>query len=815
MLVDCSGISSHGNQFYVAFLRQFSSTSRIEMIVLTKSTTPVQFNISSSTGYNYTGTTTANAATFVTIPSNLQVRESSYTYRHLGLHVTSSPSQPISVVLVGYTSTPRSTYLALPCHDQPTDEYIYYGISHESSSSNYYSQILLVGCRDNTTVTITPTQTIQLPQDPQQSNSATVTIIAGTSYTVTLHSLQTLLIAVQYTDLSGTKIVSNYPLTVVGGHDCAQVPVNYGDCDPIATQVPPTINWGTNFLLTPLQSRNNGQRFKVIASESNTNFVMRCSNTSLHNIIALSGNLVSYNIGSSHFCYAHCSQPCFITELAFGRYYPGFVGASYGDPLLMTVPPIRQYPQSVTFTTLPEMPTNFYSIAVPADAYFNGTVVINGVLTMLTWTSIYNVHGTISGYGYTTAANGNYTISHSHPNGKIYVSVYGFQIVGGYGYPAGMLLNSLANANDSDSSIYQTNCVITSTVTAHLNVITPTPTTTTHPSISNISTVTITETTPIMTMCTCDIPTSQSYLNTVISRSTVALTHTVTTALTNNITVNNSMSSYDQTTVFVPIMTTIQCPKSADVSPTTTTVATTTEIAIGQCNPIFNVSSLNNAIINTDITKPSVTTCGNFPPTYGSATSYIIGGGTAPVIIIIIAVICIILAVVSYKLGLRRGKRQIYNSNGNIPMIIMNHTNDNNISDMKSPHNNERIKSPTNNECIKLPANNELEDSDYEDMDPSSPPVFVHSQPLGQYNLLEIISLGGMSLDPNDMLPGSTDHSEITPIYQNPSMILNVRDSPYSSLSLNTFEDSSIYDTIGRPLPAIPVSETIETTSSL
>ena len=58
------------------------------MIVLTKSTTPVQFNISSSTGYNYTGTTTASAATFVIIPSSLQVRESNYTYRHLGLHVT-------------------------------------------------------------------------------------------------------------------------------------------------------------------------------------------------------------------------------------------------------------------------------------------------------------------------------------------------------------------------------------------------------------------------------------------------------------------------------------------------------------------------------------------------------------------------------------------------------------------------------------------------------------------------------------------------------------------------------------------------------
>ena len=48
------------------------------------------------------------------------------------------------------------------------------------------------------------------------------------------------------------------------------------------------------------------------------------------------------------------------------------------------------------------MATNFYSVPVPAGTYFNalkyGTVIINGVLTRLTWTSIYNSDGTISGY---------------------------------------------------------------------------------------------------------------------------------------------------------------------------------------------------------------------------------------------------------------------------------------------------------------------------------------------------------------------------------------------------------------------------------
>ena len=430
------------------------------MIVLTKNSSPVQFNISSSTGYNYTGTTTANAATFVTIPSNVQVRESSYDYRHLGLHVTSSPSQPISVVMVGYTDAPHSTYLALPCHDQPTDEYVYYGISHKTKYSNRYGQILLVGCRDNTIVTITPTQSIKLPQNIQQHDSNMVNIAVNTSHTVILHALQTLLIAVKFVDLSGTKIVSNYPLTVIGGHQCATVPVNFEGCNPIATQVPPTINWGTQFILAPLQGSSNGQRFKLIISTNNTQVNVTCKQNSTSIVLALSGDILTHDSDHNTFCYVQCSQQCYIAELAFGRAHP----SEYGDPLLMTVPPLKQYPHSVTFTTLPEMPTNFYSIAVPADTYFNGTVIINGVLTKLTWTSIYNNNGTISGYGYTTSANGNYTISHSNPNGKIYVSLYGFSDRGGYGYTAGMILKSqlisfnasmyLVNEGDGHVHIY-------------------------------------------------------------------------------------------------------------------------------------------------------------------------------------------------------------------------------------------------------------------------------------------------------------------------------------------------------------------------
>jgi hypothetical protein len=84
-----------------------------------------------------------------------------------------------------------------------------------------------------------------------------------------------------------------------------------------------------------------------------------------------------------------------------------------------------------------DLTSNFYNLIIPADAYFNGSVIINNIMmTMLNWTTIYSVTGSISGYGYTSMYNGVLTISHSHPSGRLYVTSYSNT----YGYVAGSMI---------------------------------------------------------------------------------------------------------------------------------------------------------------------------------------------------------------------------------------------------------------------------------------------------------------------------------------------------------------------------------------
>ena len=80
------------------------------------------------------------------------------------------------------------------------------------------SLFFLVGNEDKTTITIVPTQMIEVPEDPQYFNSSIVTVRTGEAYTFLLHKMQTFYFGSN--DLSGTTVFSDNLLTVISGHYC-------------------------------------------------------------------------------------------------------------------------------------------------------------------------------------------------------------------------------------------------------------------------------------------------------------------------------------------------------------------------------------------------------------------------------------------------------------------------------------------------------------------------------------------------------------------------------------------------------------------
>ncbi len=132
-------------------------------------------------------------------------------------------------------------YLALPCTVMAVDEYEYYGISYNVGISRLPSVILLVACENGT-------------------------VVKFHSSTITLNSMETYLIASDTNDLTGTRITSSKPLSVFSGSDCAQVPRGRGSCDHLVEQVPPTVTWGSKFLVASLEGRSFGERIRDLSA---------------------------------------------------------------------------------------------------------------------------------------------------------------------------------------------------------------------------------------------------------------------------------------------------------------------------------------------------------------------------------------------------------------------------------------------------------------------------------------------------------------------------------------------------------------------
>ena len=293
-----------------------------------------------SLDYTHNGTVTKNrpVSTFH-IPYSFEIDSSSFFDRFKGIHVTSD--QPISLSHYDYTSS----YLVLPCHEYPgVSQYEYYTVSTSSYRNTSLSEALLVGCSNNTNITIVPSVDLFIPLDAQVNGSVDILVTKGRSHTITLHEGQTLLLGKgNGSDISGTHITSNKPLTVITGHECASTPEMIG-CDRLYLQVPPTITWGKSFILKNFI----GYHFrslllsyvKVVTSQANTAVTVHYNGTT--NITRYSvGSVGTYHYNITDYCFIEADKPIFVVQFPHST--------SYYHTSMVLISPMEQYFQAIEF----------------------------------------------------------------------------------------------------------------------------------------------------------------------------------------------------------------------------------------------------------------------------------------------------------------------------------------------------------------------------------------------------------------------------------------------------------------------------------
>ena len=443
-------LTNQGNQFCIGIMRDplFNDeclSCMFTIIIGTESTSPVSFIIEYQeySGYHETLRNKPFAQIFrkYSVSDSYSVQTSDYNYREKGICISTNGSEPLFIIYYFYSGDTTSSYLALPYQQLLTDEYNYVALSSKSSDRKYWSGFLLVGIMNNTTVTIYPSIVLNIPQDTQNKSSINIRVQPGENHTVILHRKQTLYVGKNISsDITGTRIVSDKPLTVISGHEAGSVPSD-GTLEPMAQQIPPTQLWGDTFLIVPFAGHDKGQYIKVLASLDNTKLIYNCREFQ-NEIIICASDFHQFFVPSDTYCYLESNNSVLV-----GQFAASPSENTDGDTTMVLVASLDQYSSSLLFSTLNGNTKNnlnhYISISVPIKYYQPNSILYDDNMISAQWTAIYDSGDTIVGYGCSfEVLKGLHNVTHLDSEGRLFVMVYGFGTGHAYAYPAGFTFSS-------------------------------------------------------------------------------------------------------------------------------------------------------------------------------------------------------------------------------------------------------------------------------------------------------------------------------------------------------------------------------------
>ena len=327
----------------------------------------------------------------------------------------------------------------------PTDAIgtTYFVLGYHAGNNDLGSEASIVATANDTVVTITPSQ--DLPGHP-----------AGTPYDVTLNLGDVYQINSGLTmDVDGTTVMATKPVSVFGGNECTNVPADFDFCDHLVEQLPPTTQWGRQFVTEPLAARSGGDTFRVLAVLDDTTVTINGFVEATLNRGEMFEGIIQ---GASTIDTNH---PVLVAQYSNGTLYDGVTS----DPFMMLIPPYEQFLNNYVVTTPASgFAMNFINVVAPTSEIgqitLDGAVVGSGAFAPI---------GTSGFSGAELAVDlGSHALSGPQPFG---IFVYGFSDFDSYGYPGGYGTAQVATATHiavdpgSDTVATGTNACVTATVT--------------------------------------------------------------------------------------------------------------------------------------------------------------------------------------------------------------------------------------------------------------------------------------------------------------------------------------------------------------
>ena len=418
--------STKGSEFH------FLITADTYILVFTDESEPVNFWVywnkrtHPRTQSNTTHTVSRGKTVLIAIPYALSIKWNyPGTPADIGIQLHSQDGKQLTVLQTVLTRTSGSALGIDTFHVFPK-------IETESKTYEYFALYIpvahvfgFVTTEPHTTITITPVTNITTFFVIFHS------LVRGENYTATVPAAGTSVTGTASSDLSGTRVISDKPLSFFGG-------------PPLSSQglwqIPPTETWGFKFFLVPLSTCST-DGYRILASRGGTECSVTCTNASLSETITLAnpGDFKQLNY-TTRYCSVECNHPILILEFhRCGNY-------KYN---LKMIPPVGQYSNDydLYFTGVFGRDT-VLKLAIPTEydpslLRFDGRP-LSGVAFVNLSCSDGEVCGRVATY-HLTNATGSHKLVHKDPDARFIAIAYACSTRSyGFGYVGGMKFDSIA-----------------------------------------------------------------------------------------------------------------------------------------------------------------------------------------------------------------------------------------------------------------------------------------------------------------------------------------------------------------------------------
>lgn len=410
LLGTAQSLDSKGTEFWLAFMENSTTLPGLELSFFLSSEVDTTVTIEApGASLSETVNLNANIAIKYVVPATLETT----TFDEVddtGIRVSSNDE--ISVYALNRIDQSTDAFLGLPS-DVIGTEYVVLAHGH-SVDESLRSEFLIVATQDNTLVTIEAGDL-----DTSLPAPVEVTLNQGETYQHRSGDDE---------DVSGTRITATQPVSVFGGHQCANIPnESVFFCDHLVEQLPPINTWGTQFITVPLANRTLGDTFKFIASNDATEITINSGETinlnqgELHETILTESSLVQSN------------NPILVAQYSNGTNFDNVTS----DPFMMLIPPFEQFLDNYTFSTATEgFRENFVNIVTRSNDV--ASLELDSVSVDVNDFTV--IPNTEYSFAQIELSQG----SHNLQGALAGIYVYGYDAYDSYGYSGGLSLSSVA-----------------------------------------------------------------------------------------------------------------------------------------------------------------------------------------------------------------------------------------------------------------------------------------------------------------------------------------------------------------------------------